>query len=247
MRAAVSEGPAAADTGETNDRSADALLERARTLNEAARYEDAAEITMGVLRDNPDAFDALALLAWSLENSGGTDLPGARDAYETALRRAPDSVEMKVGLANVLYRLGESDRSMALYDEVAAAVSTSSESDVALLELGGWSLIRLGRFHEAASALRRALVVGEQRASVRLDLGLALLCAGDEAGGIGAYDDALRSLAGSGERARGLLHVALEDLEGATRDSTIARTVAGPVLERIRSSLKAAGVGSPPP
>ena len=241
----MNEGPAPADRIETGDRSADSLLGRARALNEVARYEEAAEIAMSVIRNDPDADGAHALLAWSLENRGGTHLPGARESYEIALQHAPEDAELKVGLANVLHRLGESDRAEALYDEVARAASTSGR-DVDLLELGGWSLIRLGRFDEAAAFFRRALELGDERAPVRLDLGLALLCAGDEAEALDAYDEGLRSLSAVGERARGILHVALEDLEDAMRESTIARSVAGPLLERIRSTL-ALAVGSPPP
>jgi tetratricopeptide (TPR) repeat protein/ferredoxin len=150
-----------------------ALLEDARAHLEAcARYGlvEPRELTLrlGILR------------SWS------GDLAGARDLLGRAFGADPGDGEARIALARVFAAGGEGQRALALVDEGLAG------SDPAARELPGWRnfaasahdvrariLAGQGEFSAAREALREAVALGGETASLRMAMGEILARAGD--------------------------------------------------------------------
>lgn len=187
----------------------------AERLCDTGDYGSALQLLDDLVRREPDNAAFHTTRAWALENLGPEHLAEARDAYREALRADPSALWAKEGLSNVLRRLGAPEEAQALCRETVAEARAREERDVDLLELLGWCEYRLALFEEAGATFREALDIDEDLVAVRFDLALTLLCAGDRTGALIEYLDGVRRAQRDPERVRGLVGVAMDDLDEA--------------------------------
>ena len=155
----------------------------------------------------------------------------------------PGALWAKEGLSNVLRRMGLIEDADRLCREVVEEGLLRSEEELDLLELVGWCQLRLGQAEEAVATLRTALERDGRWIAVRFDLALALLCAGERSRAFLEYSRGIHQAVNGGvERLRGVVRVALDDMEeslserpalGTTREAIAARDL-------LRSTLRAA-------
>ncbi len=198
-------------------------LQHAEALNDAGRYGEALVALERILVSEPDNVKARVAGAWALENLGPERLIEARDAYREAVRLDPTELWAKEGLSNVLRRLGHPDEARALCAEVVDEARARQERDDDMLELLGWCEYRLGRFDEAVEVFREALEGDPELLAVRFDHALTLLCAGHGTDALREYRAGLETAA-SLTRVRGLVAVALDDLDEALAELPDLRT-----------------------
>lgn len=104
-----------------------------------------------------ETWHALGLVRVSLGQ-----LEAAREAYVNGLRADPKALENQLGLATVALRMNEPERALAAYESLLAARPSFAP---ALLGKS-WSLILLGRYADAESALAHATEHGAPADSV---------------------------------------------------------------------------------
>jgi tetratricopeptide (TPR) repeat protein len=104
-----------------------------------------------------ETWHALGLVRVSLGK-----LEAARQAYVNGLRADPNALENQLGLATVALRRNEPEQALAAYESLLAARPSFAP---ALLGKS-WSLILLGRYEDAESALARATERGAAADSV---------------------------------------------------------------------------------
>lgn len=204
---------------------------RAERLCDAGDYASALRLLDDLARLAPDNAAFHTTRAWALENLGPECLPEARDAYWEALRADPSTLWAKEGLSNVLRRLGATEEAQVLCREVVAEARARQERDAELLELLGWCEYRLALFEDAEATFREALDIDEDLVAVRFDLALTLLCAGDRAGALIEYLDGVRRALEHPELVRGLVGVAMDDLD----EALIERPELSPMPETCRA------------
>lgn len=218
-------------------------LERVWSLADAGDHGAALAEADRLIATRPDLSEAHTARGWALENLGPGRLPEAREAYLEALRLGPDDLWAKEGLSTVLRRLDRPAEADALCAEVVeAARRRDASADV--LEVRGWCEYRLGRLEDAEAALREALTLEPTSVSVRLDLGLVLLCEGRTEEALAAYASGADEARRSGRMA-GVVAVALDDLDEALAERETLRR--DPAAERARGLLRGvAGTGAGP-
>jgi tetratricopeptide (TPR) repeat protein len=218
-------------------------LGNAEALSDAGEYAAALLELDHLVDDNPSSPAVHTARGWALENLGSTRLPEARAAYEEALRLHPGAMWAKEGLANVLRRMGFVEEANRLCVEVIEEGRTRYHEEEDLWELVGWCELRIGRYEDAVGTLREALKRDGRWIAVRFDLALALLCSGDRVRAFLEYSRGVHQAVNGGvERLRGVVRVAIDDLEeclaerpalGGTREAIAARDL-------LRSTLRAA-------
>lgn len=106
-----------------------------------------------VLKDAPDAPDALHLLALALRNAG--DARGAEDAFERALKGAPRHVDVLNNYAGFLQRAGRIEEAIARFQQALAANAARSDIwiNLALAQTAG------GEAEAAVTSANRALAL----------------------------------------------------------------------------------------
>jgi tetratricopeptide (TPR) repeat protein len=117
------------------------------------RLEEAARRAPG----DAETWHALGLVRVSLGQ-----LDQARQAYVNGLRADPKALENQLGLATVALRRNDPEQALAAYESLLAARPSFAP---ALLGKS-WSLILLGRYEDAESALARATERGAPADSV---------------------------------------------------------------------------------
>jgi tetratricopeptide (TPR) repeat protein len=191
-------------------------LGRAERLSDAGDYEGALEALDEVIAEHASDAAVQTARGWALENIGSHRLPEAREAYLEALRMNPGALWAKEGLSNVLRRLGQVEEADALCHEVIEEGIRRFDVEEDLRELVGWCQLRLGMYDEAVNTLGVALRLDGRWTAVRFDLALALLCAGDRVRAVVEYQRGIHQAENGGiERLRGVVRVALDDLEEA--------------------------------
>jgi len=218
-------------------------LGRAEALSDAGEYAVALQELDGVLAARAATAAVQTARGWALENLGPERLPEARAAYEEALRLDSAAMWAKEGLSNVLRRMGLGEDADRLCREVIEEGLARSDRELDLLELVGWCQLRLGRYEEAVTTLREALARDGRWIAVRFDLALALLFAGERSRAFLEYSRGIhQAINGGATRLRGVVRVALDDLEetlnerpalAGTREAIAARDL-------LRSTLRAA-------
>jgi tetratricopeptide (TPR) repeat protein len=218
-------------------------LGRAEALSEAGEYSAALTELEDVLRAGEATAAVHTARGWALENLGPHRLEDARAAYEAALALDPSALWAKEGLSNVFRRMGDAAEADRLCREVVDEGLTRADDELDLLELVGWCQLRLGRVQDAVETLREALLRDGRWIAVRFDLALALLCAGDRSRSFLEYSRGVHQAVNGGvDRLRGVVRVALDDLEESlgerpalanTREAIAARDL-------LRSTLRAA-------
>ncbi len=116
------------------------------------------------------------------------DFSGAEVAYRRAFQMAPDDVELVTKMGILQLEQGHWEPACQWLGQVAARGDCH---DPVLFNNLGFALNRLGRFNEAAPALRRSVALRPGYAFARANLGDALLGGGDEAGAADEYEKAL--------------------------------------------------------
>ncbi|HSA55021.1 MAG TPA: tetratricopeptide repeat protein, partial [Gemmatimonadaceae bacterium] len=180
------------------------------------------------------------------------DLPGARDAMQDAHERDPEELNWTQLLADMHTALGDRSGAQALYREVVERGSDATVLDT--IARVGWSHRWLGEHDKAVRMYQRALSLGRRRPHyLRLDFALALLCGGQSELADHEYQRALRDIGGlSPIRVRGLLHVALYDLDLAIREMlrgehATADRVRQLLADALATSQRSAGNAEPVP
>jgi tetratricopeptide (TPR) repeat protein len=208
-------------------------LGRAEALSDAGDYAAALRELDEALSAGENGASVYTARGWALENLGLDRLSDAKEAYEEALRLDPGAMWAKEGLSNVLRRMGEAEDADRLCREVIEEGLARSDAELDLLELVGWCQLRLGRYDEAVATLREALARDGRWIAVRFDLALALLFAGERSRAFLEYSRGVHQAVNGGvERLRGVVRVALDDLEetlnerpalASTREAIAAR------------------------
>lgn len=217
-------------------------LGRAERLSEAGEYETALEELDRALGDHPSDAAVQTARGWALENIGSERLPEAREAYLEALRLDPSALWAKEGLSNVLRRLGDIEEANRLCREVIEEGTRRFDVEEDLRELVGWCQLKLGLNDEAVNTLGVALRLDGRWTAVRFDLALALLCGGDRVRAVVEYQRGINQAENGGiERLRGVVRVALDDLEEARgeRPALAASREAMSIRGLLRSTLLA--------
>jgi tetratricopeptide (TPR) repeat protein len=217
-------------------------LGRAERLSEAGEYEAALTELDEVLAGHGSDAAVQTARGWALENIGSHRLPEAREAYLEALLLDPRALWAKEGLSNVLRRLGQVEEANRLCREVIQEGTERFDLEEDLRELVGWCQLRLGLNEEAVNTLGVALRLDGRWTAVRFDLALALLCAGDRVRAVVEYQRGIHQAENGGiDRLRGVIHVALDDLEEALgeRPALAASREAKSIRGLLRSTLLA--------
>jgi tetratricopeptide (TPR) repeat protein len=218
-------------------------LGNAEVLSEAGDYAGALRELDSVLALQPENPAVHTARGWALENLGPERLAEARAAYQHALRLDPGAMWAKEGLANVLRRIGRVKQADRLCREVIEEGRKRYHYEEDLWELVGWCELRLGRYEDAVRTLREALRRDGRWIAVRFDLALALLCAGDRVRAFLEYSRGVHQAVNGGvERLRGVVQVAIDDLEEclAERPALASKREAIAARDLLRSTLRAA-------
>lgn len=218
-------------------------LGRAEALSDAGEYGAALEELDRALSQGDSTATVHTARGWALENLGPERLPDARSAYEQALRLDPGALWAKEGLSNVLRRMRLSEDADRLCREVIVEGLQRADAELDLLELVGWCQLRLGLHDEAVGTLREALRRDGRWIAVRFDLALALLCAGQRSRAFLDYSRGVHQAVNGGvERLRGVVRVALDDLEESLAERPALATTREAIAARdlLRSTLRSA-------
>lgn len=178
------------ENDESQDTTAGELtLEQAMTLGirlqQAGRPKEAATIYEAVLRtfpDHPDALHFLGLTRFALK-----DTAGAVDLIRRALALAPDYVDARINLGNILLHQGHYDNAEQVYRE---ALALKPDNVLAWNNLG-LALKGLGRWREAIAALTEAVSQAPDSPEFSQNLGKACCAVGDFTEGASAFRKAL--------------------------------------------------------
>jgi len=217
-------------------------LGRAEALSDAGQYAAALDELDATMRAEPTNAAVHTARGWALENLGPERLMDARVAYEEALRLDPGALWAKEGLSNVLRRIGMVQEADQLCEEVVQEGQRRYEQEEDLWELVGWCQLRLGRYEEAVETLSEALTRDGRWIAVRFDLALAMLCAGLRSRAFLEYSRGVHQAVNGGvERLRGVVRVALDDLEEslAERPALAGTREAIAARDLLRSTLRA--------
>jgi tetratricopeptide (TPR) repeat protein len=219
----------------------------AQALADAGSYADALAVLDDIIGAEPGNADAYSARGWVLENLGADHQDAARAAYGSALTLQPDDLWAKQGLANVLRRTGANEEANRLYLAVIGEAA-DRRADDDLCQLVGWCELKLGRYTAAVRTLREALRRDGRWIAVRFDLALALLCAGDRVRSFLEYSRGVHQAVNGGvERLRGVVSVALVDLEeclaerpalATTREAVAARNLLASTLSTLQRDTR---------
>lgn len=218
-------------------------LGRAEALSDAGEYAAALWELDKALSAGDSTATVHTARGWALENLGSDRLPDARAAYEQALRLDPGALWAKEGLSNVLRRMHQVEDADRLCREVIVEGLERAEAELDLLELVGWCQLRLGLHEDAVRTLREALRRDGRWIAVRFDLALAMLCAGERSRAFLEYSRGVHQAVNGGvERLRGVVRVALDDLEESLAERRALATTREAIAARdlLRSTLRSA-------
>lgn len=203
------------------------LSTKGDVLCEIGDYQAAVKVLDQAIELVPDDSYTFTTKGWALENLGPDRAAEAVQAYQSALALDlpfPSDLWARKGLANAMRLQGDRQGAVAEYKSVIAEVEKQDvEIDVNLLPLVGWCHFQLALYDDPADHLDEAIdyfmetiALNSEMVSTQFDLALTLMCTRRR-------QRALREYVSSIERARqkqvlrrrGLLHVAIDDLEEA--------------------------------
>ena len=195
-----------------------ARLALGSVLCDVGEFEEAASFLRPAAEDAPGNASVSYWLGWTLDNLGQEKhLEEARTALERAVA-IDDVPAYRIELANILRALGDPAAS-GMYAEVIAALDPDS-TDPEELAFIGWCHYGQNDFDEAVRLYRLSLRLASKGVEVQFDLALARLCQGQGRAELAAdeYQYGLDQLQRRSRlRRRGLLQVALVDLQQARR------------------------------
>ncbi len=195
-----------------------ALYIKSAILCDSAEFEDALRALERISEDSPpeNLNSALSLKGWALENLDRAE--EAKKAYEASLAIEPNNYWSQKGVANSLYILGKTEEAKQLYQQIIERLNDVDEPDAYLTALKGWCLYRVGQHNDAMRRFVDALSLDPTIIFPQFDLALVSMDSQRYSLALREYDRALELLSGEHAfRRRGLLYVALRDLDCAIR------------------------------
>jgi tetratricopeptide (TPR) repeat protein len=189
-------------------------------LCDIAQYKLALrDLNIALDRDS-ESVAALKLKGWALQNLGSPYLEEATGVYETALQRELSQVEelyLRANHGRALSLLGEEHRAAMEYRHAIEKGTKLAETrDADVLASLAWCYHGLEQYGESVRLLAPVLSLDRTLVFAQFDLALALLHSDRHRHALREYHLALQlTQATHVLRRRGLLHVALGDLEGA--------------------------------
>ncbi|MFI6292425.1 tetratricopeptide repeat protein [Nonomuraea sp. NPDC050790] len=156
------------------------------------------------------------MLAWAYRYRETPDLELALAAYDRALALDAGSTGAMAGKGDTLFSMGAREGAEECYEAVLDALSPYDPDH---LSTRGWCLYRLGRYQESLDYYQQYQAVKPDRPSFLLfDLALLAWAEGDDEAARTAYDHALdQAFQETPQRTRGLIEVAIRDLESDRR------------------------------
>ncbi|MDQ3245452.1 MAG: DUF3857 domain-containing protein [Pseudomonadota bacterium] len=169
------------------------------------------------LKLDPSDVSALAELAPELVSQG--ELQPALELYERVAKLAPDDLDIKLGRAIVLEKMGRATEARALFSEARANAVTSTD----LNNICWTKALRNVLAESAVEDCREALRLEPQNYAAVDSLGLALLRAGQLQDALVAYDKAVEKRMGATSlMGRAIVHARLGDKARAEADRAAA-------------------------
>jgi tetratricopeptide (TPR) repeat protein len=182
-------------------------------LAEVGLFAAAETLYRRVCERSADDVYAWAGLGWCLENGPARDLRGAEAAYRRTLELEDDDPWNRKSVADILQLLGRRDEAANLFRQARAEALAGPEDRP---DLVAWCSFQLGEFDAAARGLYEVTSNRNRVGSDHFDLALVHLCAGRVSRGASQYRRCLSDLDHRHpQRARGLLTVAVNDLDNA--------------------------------
>jgi tetratricopeptide (TPR) repeat protein len=159
-------------------------LRLAGALAEAKRYDEAAPLYQRVLQDEPSNNEArTALAAMMIESGKGAE---AVAGLESLVKAEPNRADLRAQLAELYLQQAQSDKALEQY-LAAAKIEPSQPTH----QIGAAaSLVKLGRFQEAADTARQALAQNPKEdvaIFARTNLATALFKLDDFQNALGEY------------------------------------------------------------
>jgi spermidine synthase len=148
----------------------DEAIEVAKTLE----ADEAIRVLHKIRQQNPRLAEAQLALAEALER-GGYDRKAEAEFREIE-RALPRDARVPFGLGRVLLELGDYTAALAAFD----AAARLGEFSGTFHARRGETLMRLGRYAEAAEAYRQALRTNVENVTWRLNLGISLAASGPD-------------------------------------------------------------------
>jgi spermidine synthase len=148
----------------------DEVIDVARTLE----AEEAIRVLRKVRQREPQLVEARLALADALQRNG--DHRTAEVEYHALGAALPRDARVPFGLGRALLALGEYGSALQAFDAAAALGEISGEFHARR----GETLMRLGRYPEAAGAYRHALRSNVESVTWRLNLGISLAASGPD-------------------------------------------------------------------
>jgi tetratricopeptide (TPR) repeat protein len=163
--------------------------DRAASLVQEGKLEEAVSELEEALRANPGYVDALVNLGGTMAELGRYDEAIAR--YQDVLKHRPDRADIRLRLGTLFIQTGKHSEAVKELEQVAQANPTSA---LAQFELGR-ALIEDKRETEGIEALRRSLEIDPKQPAAYVNIGISLAAKGEHEKAIEAF----RSAIGAGE------------------------------------------------
>ena len=160
--------------------------DRAASLVQEGKLEEAVTELEAALRANPGYVDALVNLGGTMAEMGRYDQAMAH--YQDVLKHRPDRADIRLRLGGLLIQTGKSADAVKELEEVAQANPSSAKAQFEL----GRALIEQKRDVEGIEALRRSLELDPKQPAAHVNIGIALAVKGDHQGAIEAFQNALQ-------------------------------------------------------
>ncbi|MCW2701729.1 MAG: glycosyltransferase [Blastococcus sp.] len=223
---------------DAHPQNAAALVGRGRVLCLVGAFETASAVLRTAAGlDRTDA-EAHVWLAWALENQGLDTLPEALGAMRIAVGLAPDEPLYRKELATVLWKSGEAEEAREQFVLALQGIDVNGQ-DPDEVATAGWCHYGLRQFEEAARRYRRSLRLSGGAVDTYFDLALAELCQGVHDSAVEGYRRGIhRADRKNPLRRRGLLRVALVDMDDARRVGGLSSGVADECREMVETALR---------
>jgi tetratricopeptide (TPR) repeat protein len=197
------------------------LAVNAQLLCDTAYYEPALRDIDEALRLGLENIWTFGIKGWALQNLDDSRAQEAPSIYEGALSWNLDQTHeayLRTAYGRALSLLRD-ETAEEQYKRVLVLTSKrSAGTDTLALSSLAWCHYGLGQYEEAVELLIAASSLNKGLISAHFDIALVLMCGGRQRRALKEYGAALRSVEDKHPlRRRGLLHVALRDLEAAAK------------------------------
>lgn len=202
-------------------RESDWQVFKGHILCDIAEFGAAVKALDRAIQINKNIAEAFGLKGWALQHLGVKQATRTLQAYELALKLEPDNLWWHKGVANGLYLMNDKEKALAKYGWVVkqAKQRAKKENDEAkFLALVAWCQYRLGKCEEALELFSQVISFNPEQIASQFDMALALTCCKRYGEALREYNRGVRSSKEQPTlRCRGLIYVALDDLNIAIR------------------------------